>query len=154
MPVADEGLRGAQAVTYHYRFVLVHSKTLPAKAVPTGFLRLPNQTENLPIGIPVTVSRARLAELCPGIKHVNRLLDRGLGPLRTCRTVAPSMSASGLAAQFMTAAPYKALRQAAAAGVFSRRLVERSLAAEHGSLAKWVTWSHSLKYLPTGSRLW
>jgi hypothetical protein len=154
IPYSSVPAGSAQAVTYHYRFVLVHSKTLPAKAVPTWFLRLPIQEAHLPIGIPVTVSRARLSALCPGIRHMNRLLDRGLGPLRTCRTVAPSMSASRLAAQFMTAEPYKALRQAAAAGVFSRRLVERSLAAEHGSLAKWVIWSHSLKYLPTGSRLW
>ena len=146
-----------------YKLRLVRGRIGPASGVPTARFSLPpnvyyrgssRQRKTWPIALDVQVSRQKLQRVCPGIRRLDLLLNRGTGPLRACRTAIPTMSAPRLASLLMGSRPYALLHTAVRSHVFTRALADQSLRAERTSLARWVTWGSSLRWPPHGPRSW
>jgi hypothetical protein len=138
----------ATANTIRYQFNLIASHIGSSKLLPRNTFRLapPPPGNSFPMQVPVSGSRAKLMRLCPGIQDLKHLLDMNYGPLRSCKTAIPTMTARHLAHLFTGPTIPQAVWQAERAGVFNSTYARKGLAASLTYMTKWVTWGHSLRY--------
>ena len=136
----------ATANSLRYQFNLIASHIGSSKPLPASTFRLVPSTNSLLMSVPVSASRANLLRVCPGIHDLKHLLDANYGPLRSCKTAIPAMTARRLAHLFTGPVVPRAVWQAERAGVFTAAYARKSLAASLAYMTKWVTWGHSLRY--------